>query len=298
MNRKLLPAVAAFLILAMLFGSTPFSYAVTTSVTFGPQLVVTTIAQDDQVRETGIIILGLPFPVGSANSVCTTDPTKAVLSYTNPSPLPLCTPQDLMSQHKLLITYNGQTLKWRIGDTGSGVPVVTCNVLEKDKTNVVTDKLGKGKQGSWENLETTLVDVSDKFVCKPRWKSPAEGWYESVGVLDVYYAGPFDAHWIADNILTVEASLAIGRTVIFGSDIQDICVLAWPFWFPTNGITIFKPEYWATVDNDHYLNWVTQTHHVFQNALGIFTSCEDLALIQRDLYGVPLATGPDPLAPA
>ena len=37
---------------------------------------------------------------------------------------------------------------------------------------------------------TKMVDVTDKFVCKVRWKSPATGVLESVGVLDVYYVGP------------------------------------------------------------------------------------------------------------
>ena len=33
---------------------------------------------------------------------------------------------------------------------------------------------------------------------------------------------------IADNILVVEAFFTVGRTVVFGSDKQDICVLGWP----------------------------------------------------------------------
>ena len=69
-------------------------------------------------------------------------------------------------------------------------PSIACNVLEKDKVDVVPDpKTGDGKQGAMENLMTKLVDVSDKFVCKVRWKSPATGVLESVGVLDVYYVG-------------------------------------------------------------------------------------------------------------
>ena len=149
-----------------------------------------------------------------------------------------------MSQHKIIVTYNGQTLTWRVGDPG---PSIACNVLEKDKIAVQPDpKTGDGQQGPWENLMTKLVDVSDKFVCKVRWKSPATGILESVGVLDVYYVGPLplspdplNQHdtgvtgasvgvWIADNIVVVEAFFTVGRTVVFGSDIQDICVLGWP----------------------------------------------------------------------
>ena len=62
-------------------------------------------------------------------------------------------------------------------------------------------KSGDGKQGSYENLMTKLVDVSDKFVCKVRWKSPATGVLESVGVLDVYYVGPLTARSLTAMVL-------------------------------------------------------------------------------------------------
>jgi hypothetical protein len=157
---------------------------------------------------------------------------------------------------------------------------------------------------------TTLVDVSSKFVCKPRWKSPATGVLESVGALDVYYVGPTPAPaatntatgavitsavtnaavgvWIADNIVTVEAFVTAGRTVVFGSDIQDLCVLGWAVtgtaaatWTdPT--LTITKPD--------------GTTHSIWQRPMGWFHSCESLALAQRDVLGIALATGPDPLS--
>jgi hypothetical protein len=172
----------------------------------------------------------------------------------------------------------------------------------KDKVNVVPDpKTGDGKQGDYENLMTSLTDVSDKFVCKPRWKSPAPGVYESVGVLDVYYVGPLPgdvgakaaAYWVADNILVVEAFFTVGRTVVFGSDVQDVCVLGWPITSiapifvpapptPPGGYTITKPD-------------GTQ-HYIWANAMGSFTSCEQLALAQRDTLGIPLPTEQDPLA--
>jgi len=267
MNHKFIPAVAAFLIVGMLLSLVPLAYAQTYSI--GPSLSVVTIPQDDQVLKTGVMILGLD-PVG-----------------TN-------TQTDFMSQHKLIVTYNGQPLVWQVGTPG---PVVLCSVLEKDKVNVVADpKTGDGKQGDWENLMTALVDVSSNFVCKPRWKSPATGWLESVGVLDVYYVGPGSTgststldpgYFIADNILTVEAFFTAGRATVFGSDIQDICVLGWAVSTTVAG-TAVAPT-WIITKPDG-----TQ-HYIWANAMGSFLSCESLALAQRARLGIPLSTAQDPL---
>jgi len=282
MNHKYIPAVAAFLLLGILLSATPLAYGAT-MVTFGPKLEVVTIPQDNQKLAKGIIIMGI-------------DGNKAVPTTTS-------TYVDLLSQHKLIVTYNGMTLTWRIGTPG---PTIACNVLEKDKVAVQPDpKSGDGQQGSWENLMTKLVDVSDKFRCKARWKSPAPGVYESVGVLDVYYIGPLPKKasatnlldlgvsgaaagvWIADNILVVEAFLTVGRTVVFGSDIQDICVLGWgvaansiDFAAPTLSIT--KPD--------------GTRHYIWPNAMGSFVGCEELALAQRNVLGIVPPAGQDPLA--
>lgn len=294
MNHKFVTAIAAFLIVGMVLSAIPMTYAQTV-LSFGPQLQVVTIPQDNQDLKTGVMILGL----GSAGLV----PGAAVVAGT-----------DYMSQHKLLVTYNGQTLTWQIGTPG---PLVACNFLEKDKVNVVPDpKSGSGDQGPWENLMTNLVDVSSKFVCKPRWKSPATGVYESAGVLDVYYTGPTLASvmaanptwtlahaqkavgvWIADTIMVVEVSISAGKTVIFGSDMQDICVLGWavPSFLPPG--TPFPADLipmaadWIITKPDG-----TQ-HYIWMNAMGAFLSCEDLALAQKDLLGIMLPTGQDPLAP-
>jgi len=323
----------------MLLGSTPFTYAQVTTVTFGPQLVVTTIPQDDQVRNTGLMILGLTSEYPGITT-CTTDPTKVndpyygslhgpatsevqvgntlwikwqlfwsidtgdtgQLSIQFPlydptkATVPPCAAQDLMSEHKLLVTYNGQTVRWQLGATGSGVPVVSCKVFEKDKINVVPDvKTQKGKQFDQENLMTKLVDVSDKFICKPRWKSPSPGIQESAGVLDVYYTGPFDANWIADNILLVEVSLPIGRSLVFGADIQDICLLGGAYDWNTH--EIFKPEFYTVTDQQFWYGiQVPGVHFIYENPLGPYAGCEGLALLERDYFGIQLATGQDPLA--
>jgi len=282
MNHKFIPVVAAFLILGILLSATPLTYAVNV-LTFGPKLEVTTIPQDNQKLEKGIIILGI------ATSGA------AVTNKQN----------DLLSQHKLIITYNGQTLTWAIGTPG---PTIACNVLEKDKVNVVPDpKTGDGKQGDWENLMTKTVDVSDKFICKPRWKSPAAGVLESVGVLDVYYVGPLPTSpdpvhkgtadkgvtgasvgvWIADNILVVEAFFTVGRTVVFGSDIQDICVLGWAVDGTLATPSQSVPQFITKPDGT--------LHYIWSNPMGFWVSCEDLALAQRDILKIPLPTAQDPL---
>ncbi|HXZ97828.1 MAG TPA: hypothetical protein VED24_00515 [Candidatus Acidoferrum sp.] len=283
MNHKFIPAVAAFLILGMLLAAIPLSVAQIYAI--GPQLDVVTIPQDNQELSTGIIILGIapfyaPFPI-----------------YVAPFPT------KLMAQYKLIITYNGQTLDWQIGTPG---PSVTCNVFEKDKVNVVPDpKTGLGQQFTGENLMTKLADVSKNFACKIRWKSPATGVYESVGVLDVYWTGPLPAaqtvvngkltggvsvqsmaYWIADNILTVEAFFAAGRTTVFGSDIQDICTLGWGVTpGPSPGPDLF-PVFSLTLPDG-------TTQYVWQDAMGSMLSCEALALYERAILGLPLAQGQD-----
>jgi len=290
MNHKFIPAVAAFLILGILLSAVPASVAQTSLLSFGPSLGVVTIPQDDQKLGTGVMILGID----------PADPGSEIAAL----------PIDLMSQHKLIITFNGQPLLWQVGTPG---PTVFCSVYEKDKVNVIADpKSGLGKQGSWENLMTTMVDVSQNFVCKPRWKSPASGVLESVGVLDVYYVGPLPSaptsvdlvtgatsggvtgvsvgYFIADNILVVTAAISSGRTVIFGSDIQDICTLGWvPGDDGTAVLTPADPT-WIITKPDG-----TQ-HYIFSNPLGAFLSCEQLALAERAAIGIPLPTGQDPLS--
>ena len=282
MNRKLLPFVAAFLILAVVLGATPFIYAVS-STAIGSKLEVTTIAQDDQQRETGVMILGI-------------DP----FDHANPKdPLPY----DLMSQYKLLVTYNGGTMTWALGTVGVAI---TCNVVEKDTVPPTVDpKTNTGQQFPHEELLTKLTDVSDKFVCKPRWKSPTPGTVESSGVLDVYFVGPLPSApvtsndpkkaspgvsgddvkvWIADYVLVVEATIAIGRTVIFGTDVQDICVLGWAVdpitgfpLPPATPFTITKPD--------------GKPHYIWQNALGPWPGCDGLVLFELDVLSVIISVG-------
>jgi hypothetical protein len=257
-SKYLIPVVASILILSMLLSaSMPMVSAITRPV-IGPKLEVTTIPEDNQVLKKGMIILDLA-------------PNGPPAGW--PTDKPWAPGKDLLSQHKLLVTYNGQVLFWRTGDVGL---VVTCNVLEKDKVNPVDDKFGiTTKQFPQENLVTKLIDVSDKFICKPRWKTPSDmnGWYESAGVLDVYYTGPLLPTIIADNILVVQVTLVIGRTIIVGTDIQDICVLGFSMSPNTRILTL--PD-----GGETYTSW--------SNAMGRFVSCEQAAIEQRAVLGAPI----------
>jgi hypothetical protein len=269
MNHKLLPVVAALLILSILLGTTSLTYALTPTI--APKLEVTTIPQDDQKREKGIMILGL----GG-------DSTFGMPAI------------DLMSQHKILVTYNGQFITWVVG-----FPTVriTCNVLEKDKGFVVKDpKTGKGQQFTSEKLYTKLVDVSSNFICKVRWKTlggPAGTMQESVGVLDVYFTGTAKPIYIADHILLVQATMTIGRTIVMGADIQDICVLGWAMTSnglkDLNGVT--QGNTWVLTKPDGSLHWI------FADPLGPYAGCEDAAVVQRLALSVPFPAEIDPLAP-
>jgi hypothetical protein len=267
MNHKLLPIVAAFLILVMVVGSTPFTTAlasVTGRYTTAPRLEVTTIPQDDQKREKGIMILGLfPGYTGAVGQVLL--------------------PADLMSQHKLLVTYNGQPIIWRLGtESLEGVPIVVCNVVEKDKVNAIDDPKTTVKPQFHNEIQTKLVDVSQNFICKARWKPYSAGWLESAGVLDVYYVGAADPHWIADHILVVEVFMQIGRSLVSGVDIQDICVLGWAVNPADTGLVPYAPNWQITKPDG-------KVHYIWENALGQYASCEDAALVQRYEMGLPPA---------
>jgi hypothetical protein len=278
MNRRLLPIIAALLVLLIVLGTTPFTDALAAEATVGPKLEVWTIAQDDQFHEKGVMILGL-----------VSDETEDPVSKCDPTgeseTLPACVdaPRDLMSQHKILVAYNGAPIMWRVGDAG---PVVVCNIVEKDKVFVVPDpKTGQGQQFETEVLMTKLFDVSDQFACKARWKSPDGGaHYESTGVLDVYFTGMLDAHYLADYMLVVEVTYLIGRTIVWGTEMQDVCVLGW----------------WGEDTSLGYGDRIEKAdgtwHYIFDDPINSYASCGDLALIQRDAVGVKPQIAQDPEA--
>ena len=228
MNKRYLPIIASIFILALTASSLLPAYAALPRMARAmPTLNVVTIAEDDETRNTGIILL--------ADTVANfkAQPTTGW-------------PQDLLAQFKVLVSYNG-------------VPVAPtsfyCQVIEKDKYNVL-----KFKQGTWENLGTWSKDASSNFECKLRWGKPG------VGVIDVYFVGTAAPQMIADYVLVVSFDKTVGRSLVYGTEIQDICVLGWNEG-DVAGQRVTKPD-----GNYHY---------VFQDSLGDFVSCEDAAMYQK-----------------
>ena len=109
------------------------------------------------------------------------------------------------------------------------------------------------------------------FICKFRWGKPG------VGVLDVYYIGDALGQYIADYILVVSASLAVGRTTVFGTEIQDICLLGWPV---ADLSTVAATP--VRVNNQAQ----RRLQHIYTDPLGDLTSCEDIALLQKQQLGI------------
>jgi hypothetical protein len=203
-----------------------------------PTLSVVTIAQDDQMRHTGVMWL-----------------SESMATYVAGAPVAW----DYMSQFKLLVSYNGLP----VAPSSQG-----CYVIEKDKYNPV-----KSAQGTWENLRTVPVDVTQYFVCKFRWGAPG------VGVVDVYWIGPTTGGsasiHISDYVLVVYANYAVGRNTVYGSDIQDICLLGWQM---SGSAT---PQ-WVVTKPDGTEHWI------YADPMGGWRSCESLALMQKDLLGIPI----------
>jgi hypothetical protein len=249
MNKRYLSAIAALFIVTIV--ASTFMPAVKAQMTTGlyaqalPALQVKTIAEDDELHKTGIILLGTP-PTAPNPYAFLWSQTQ----YSQPK---------YLAQFKVLVSYNG-------------VPVtatLTCEVIEKDKVNAL-----KTKQGDWENLITVPKDMTGNFVCKYRESKPG------VGVIDVYWQGPATGspilsvgQFIADYILVVTFAYTVGHVVVKGTEMQDICVLGWPLYGQFTVVT--KPD--------------GTEHYVFPNALNGFVSCEDAALVQKDILGIPIA---------
>jgi hypothetical protein len=217
-----------------------------------PQLVVVTIPEDDEVHKTGIIVLD-----DTAPQAPYTDTVRAAwLARTT------ARNQDLMAQYKITVSYNGV----RVTPT-----TIVCQVIEKDKVNPIKDR----QTAIPENLKTSLVDQTGLFVCKFRWGKTG------VGVLDLYYKGTVAPAFFADYIVLVSAAYTIGRSVVYGAEIQDICVLGWYLGSAESAavITYLKSLSGQTVDN----------HYIFPNPLGSYVSCEDATLYQKHLVmGLPV----------
>ena len=150
---------------------------------------------------------------------------------------------DLMSQHKILVTLDG---------VPTAPDYVLCEMIEKEKAKVPppVDKTPSKRQFPDEDVKTTLIDVTSHFICKFRWIKPG------VGVLDVYFNGPYLTDFIADHMLIVTVGVTVGTTTLWASDLQDICILGWSMddnylrirKFKNPGLSEFRPfwEYYWT----------------------------------------------------
>ena len=213
MNRRKLvePAIAVmFLTLALAMSSMPAFAA----VGIGPRLEVLVIPEYDQVRKTGILVLGLTPSAGWS--------------------LPSTSGSNLVASYKIAVSYNGIPFSWDPLNPQNGV-LLACAVLQKIKVNPADT----AKQFPEEQLETKLVDVSQFYVCKVRWSS-ASGFAFSTGVLDVYYVGSLTTDAIGDNILTIQTWIKLGNTLVFGVGVQDVCVIGWAV--TSRHITIALPD--------------------------------------------------------
>jgi hypothetical protein len=261
MNKRILAAIAALLIVTMVSSTLIPVYSQNTTTlraTAMPTLSVVTIAEDDEYAKTGIMLLGMPPEIADLAALYDGMPLGILAAL-----YPALSATDFLAQFKVLVSYNG-------------VPVtaaLTCQVIEKDKVNPL-----KTKQGAWENLATVPKDMTSNFVCKYRESKPG------VGVIDVYFVGPASTsavvdvgQFISDYILVVTGAYTVGRTVVYGTEIQDICVLGWPMGvFSEYDFTLVtKPD--------------GTEHYVFMDPLYGWSSCEDAALVQKQMLGIPIA---------
>jgi hypothetical protein len=233
LDKKYLPAIASILVLAVVLSSVMPAFATLPVRNIAGPTLVVKTIPEDDEVRKTGIML---LADTQANFVAGT---------------PLA--QDLLAQFKISIIYNG-------------VPVTPsslfCQVIEKDKYNPVKDQ-----QFPAENLKTVPKDQSGLFVCKYREGKPG------IGVLDVYYIGLASTQYISDYVLVVGATFLIGRTSIYGTEIQDICILGWPMSAGPQWI-ITKPS--------------GDLHYVFGDPLGPYMSCEDAALVQKTTLGFPI----------
>ncbi len=189
MDKRILPVVASALIIVMVLATVMPVMAVTVlRARADPTLEVTTIAEDDEKRQTGVIVFGLL-------------PNLAL--WTNKG-YEIGT--DKLAQYKILVTYNGVPVTFN----------VECQFIKKEKLHPL-----QYKQFKEENLKTVLTDESRSFKCKLRTGKAG------IGVLDVYYIGTQEKQFIADYIMKVHVWTTFGTTVIHGTEIQDVCVLGW-----------------------------------------------------------------------
>jgi len=200
-------------------------------------LRVETVAEDDPLRDTGIMVLGLR-------------PTSSGW----PSRIPVQTGADLVAHYKIVTSLNGIPI--------SPLAVIAM-VVRVDYRNPST------RQFPSESTMSGLTEVSSEFVCMYRPVAPG------VGALDVYYVGPQTKEHVANYILVVQAYAKIGGHNIFGTDLQDLCVLGWSM----------DSHYWVTALPDG------EKHYGWEDPLGPFASCDEAVFWQRAYLGLSVLRG-------
>lgn len=253
MNKLYLPAIASLLILTITFTTfgAVLALGLPVRAVAQPTLQVVTIAEDDEKRETGIMVLGLvpklPWDTQKPlDDLCLLGGGKDQFGN--------CI--DKLAQYKILVTFNGVPVNF----------LVDCQFIKKEKMHPL-----QKPQFPTETLRTVLTDESANFVCKLRSGKPG------VGVLDVYYIGPQEKQFIADYIMVVSVFETFGATTVYGAEIQDVCVLGWAIGDngdAANTMVLTKP------DGTHHFSW--------PDTLGPFAGCEEAALWERDAMGLPV----------
>ena len=225
--------------------ATPAATPTPVAPTAGPMLRVETIAEDDEARSTGIMVICPGMPLSGDPRVADADTCDNDNSNIW---------QDLHASYKLGIAYNG-------------IPVtatVFCAVWQKRAVSPSSPEFFQ------EVIDTEVTDVSDRFVCMPRFVAPGSG------VLDVYYTGPWDADAIGAYELVVQAAFTVGTSVVFGTETQNLCVLGWPF-----NDSAANKTYSVDASTPDGLMHLKRAPHPLDG----FAGCEDAALFQRELLG-------------
>jgi hypothetical protein len=214
-----------------------------------PALAVEVTAKDDEVRDTGVMVLcpgGPPPPAGAGVADADTCNDSGDDIW-----------QDLHAGYELTITLDGAPTE----------ATVACMVTQEE---IVSPS---DPMAAFEDFRTELTDVSADFVCVIRTVAPG------VGTLDLYYVGPDDAAAVGSYDLAVEAFVHIGTDVIFATDTQHVCMLGWPF--NDNGANMTFAVDASTPDG---LKHVKRAPHPLDG----FAGCGDAALYQRQLLGLSI----------
>ena len=308
-KNDMLPIIAAFVIALLVFPMLALPVNALTPATGGNIGSVVTIPEDDLKRNTGIMVLGLdptdyendlspsanPREPWYTDSLCQGTPIgEDVIVGPEVTSEPIYIPSyttryqqvlggqcvahkfaprwdqlgkgygqgmELLSQHKILATLNGVPTK---------PDYFLCEVIEKEKAKIppMTTKTPSKRQFDDELIKTTVKDVSSNFICKVHWVKPG------VGALDVYFVGPRVKNFIADHMLIITMGWKVGRTTVWASDLQDICILGWSMDEQVLGIRLFDNPGKSTWTGgwEYYFSWPDPLHH--------FVGCDEAAAWQ------------------